>query len=225
MWLLIKSEIRYTWIFIFAFAILMSLVYLYEWIAGDVPPMPFFILLFLIVQNTLAFKNKEKRERYFVNLPVTYSAIALARIAMPVLYMLSLYSVYLLMDVSINKEIHHHNLFPFLTSLCIIISILSIYFITRDFVLQKLRDLGITKERMKVGLVATIGGLNVLGIVTFIQASGSDETPWLLRILINVIENYLPFMPDAILWPAISVTVVLAAGSVFSFCLSKAHLE
>ena len=223
MWQIIKSELNYSWWISALYIILTPALFLYLYTEKDAPPFLVFLLMFIIAQNYVAFRNKEKRERLFAQLPVAFSRIALSRIFIILSFFFNIALIYLIF-ASLTDAGAADYLFPLITSICILSIMFGAYFILRDVFLQKFRDRGVRKERMKIFLVLLILAINVLLVLSFIQARNND-TPSVLVSIIRFIENNLPFTWQNGLWEALALTVVICGLSILSFLRRKAYME
>ena len=116
------------------------------------------------------------------------------------------------------------SVYSMITSICIWMLLFGAYFIMRDVLLQKFRDWGLHKGRIKVILILVILAINVLGVLTFIQARNS-EAPGALIFIIKFLKNNLPFTWQNGLWEALTLTLIVCGLSILSFSKRKAYME
>ena len=191
----------------------------------DLPTFYIIIPMFWIGLFWIMIRNKEIREYYFAQLPLSRCKLALARIGMIILYSLIIMGFYELIPFIFkfrgpaNYPVSTKNL---VTYFAIVLFIFSTYFIIRDFTLFFLRSnrfFKLNKEHTKTLLILIAVVLNLLGVFAFIARPA---------IIVNIFEFFIHNNPLADLNNVIrfsAISLALAVLSIASYTRRKAYLE
>lgn len=180
-----------------------------------------FMLIFLMLQNWNTFRNKENRERQHIRLPLSIKKIALARIFMIIIPCLGFIGFYSLIYSLLAGPIDHIRL---LISFSMILLGFSIYFIIRDLFLSFFRKIGFTKNRIVIGLVLIMLGLNLLGIFFFTRTTNTGAPP----VNMELLAKFVRFLQGADMYVAtkfIVSSLALASSTLFSFGRRRSYLD
>ena len=223
MWLIIKNELRYNLLYLAGLSIVMILLRVVRTSSGEAPPILLFLMFYFALQTSVMIRNQESRDRFFAQFPFSKSTLAIARLLLPLLFMMVLYFVYCFVGFVKFGVFTLYNLDVFITSMLVLFSFFSIYLMFRDVLASKLIESGFSQAKLKFFLMLVILGITMSGAVVFILTTRNGVVSPFIRTIIDFIGNNLPFMASGNLWLALYVTIVLTAGSVLSFHYKSVH--
>jgi len=224
MWHIVQSEIKYNRYLFAVFISMVPLNYIALQMFQDIPNFFLLILMFLMLQNWLIIKNKERREYRDIQLPMSLPQIGMARIVIIVTGGVCVITL----DYFINIIFSSKNAplqINTLIYLGIILCGFSVYFIFRDLMLPFLRRIGLTKTRMIAGLMVMALIMNLLGVCAFFITKSSGKPPKLIEMLIYFIKNYNPFFGEYGLVKLVIFGICLSGLSVYTYMRRKTYLE
>lgn len=224
MWQLLKAELEYHKRIFPGFLTLVVIIGLLEInsFAEDLSKnFLFFLTMFLLLQNWNALRNKENRDFQNVQLPLPIRRIALERIIMIFAAFVLLVGTHVLLQFLLARDVDYVR--P-LIAFALILTGFSIYYLMRDLMVPVLRRFGLTKTKIKWGLVISMVAFNILGIFFFLGFSPSEEPPALLRIF----SQFIRFVQGANasdLGNFFVPALIFAALTIFSFGKRKSYFE
>lgn len=182
MWSILKAEISYNKILFAIYVMLVICVTFLEQTLDDGGRFYVALILFLVIQNWLSFKAKEKRDRLIARLPKSQISIGGLRIGMMIASTALIICVYKVMHLLLG--IQGHANYPvtgwkLLSYVSIVLFGFSLFFIITDFLtprLCELKNFGILKERLFYILILLGILLQILGIVAFITKAPNVVT-------------------------------------------------
>jgi hypothetical protein len=101
----------------------------------------------------------------------------------------------------------------------------STYFVLRDLLLDFLRRLGITKERMIMGLMLIAVALNVLGVYYFLKASSEGAPLKAIRPFLEFLVGRSPLHSGLGLTKFMALCGASALLTVITFGRQRSYLE
>ena len=194
-------------------------------IVDDIP-MAYLVgmVIYFILLNWIANRNKELRIRIHSRLPLSLYQLALARIGVLLLVCLEVVAAYALFHLLFNpRGIVAPERFLVMTAAFLLL--FSVYFLIRDLLLDYFRRIGFTKNRVMIAAVLLGLGFNVLGVLVLMQttATGHSFLP-VERVVGFMIENN-PFRGEYGLQRFLVTALVLGVATVFSFRFRRSYLE
>lgn len=226
MWHFIRAEFDYNRKLFLGFVAvipLLSLLVVYP-IQDFSPNLLAFTMTLLMLQNWAVFMNKEKRGYLQMRLPLSLRRIALTRI----LLVMIASSGYLVLYASICFGVitgGRVNYVALSMIFGIILLVFSVYFITRDLLLDFFRKLGFTKERVIVALLLVVVGFNILGVYVMIQTNTSGTAPLPVRATFDFLRRNNPFSGEYGAVKLLALSTLLVSLTVFSFGRRKSYLD
>ena len=220
-----KAEFDYNKIVFMGIMAFVIPICMLEAMLDDLPTFYIIIPMFWIGLFWIMISNKEIREYYFVQVPISRCKLGLARILMLMLLSLAILAFYELIHFIFqfrgpaNYPVSTKNL---VTYLAIVLFIFSIYFIIRDLSLLFLRSnrfFKLTKEQTKTFLIFGAIVLNLLGAFAFIARP---------TIIVSIFEFFIHDNPFADVNNVIrfsALSLALAVLSIASYSRRKAYLE
>lgn len=224
MWKIFKSEISYLKTYFILGVILVPVFFFLQTGFEDLGNLPILAIIFLLIQNWLGRRTKEKREYKTYLLPVSSYAIAFSRVIMIIASAVVFILIYQLILVFLNYEPFRYNISLTLT-LGIMLFIYSIYFILRDLLLYYFRRIGLTANRMI--LILSMMGiiLNMLGIYVFIITKSEGKAPEVIGVIIEGFKKYNPFFIENGSEFFLLFSFFLAGLSLISYQRRAAYLD
>ena len=227
MWLLLKTEMAYHKRLFFGFFITTPII------AGILTvrslehlPANFwaFLLIFLMLQNWIAYRNKEHRERIHALLPVSPVQIATLRLLM-IFILAIVYVTVLLIFIKIFDAGMPAHLSLQLKGLSVIFGGFAIYFLIRDHLMVFLRNRGISKNNVFVGLMLILLGLNLLGILAFVQVKAGLIPYEIIDSVMYFIVGSNPFAGNIGIIKFAAFCFAVAGVTILSYQRRKSFLE
>ncbi|MFQ5769025.1 MAG: hypothetical protein ACE5HX_00710 [bacterium] len=179
------------------------------------------MLMLALLQNWIASRNKERRERKYTLLPISIWKIALTRISFIMLTCTGAWVAYFLMTFFIKPAVSlNHTRFILILGLMLIM--FSIYYVLRDLLLDFFNRIGWTKDKRKMAAVVIVLGLTLFLMGTFIFALRTEGTATPPSSLIKIIRYFLYDNPFT---ECIVLGMILVMISIFTFNHRKSYLE
>ena len=183
------------------------------------------MMLFLIVQNWMSFKAKERRDVLLSKLPLSTRSLSLVRLSMIFLSAILVILVYKSMHWIL--DIQGHANYPvtgwkLINYSSIALFGFSVYFIFSDLIVPRLRQLPnfqLIKERAFQVLLLLAVILQILGIVAFMT-----KAPNIMTDVLDVLFFNNPFDKVVNIQKFLVVSMMTAAISVFSYSARKNYL-
>ncbi len=219
MWPILKAEISYNKILFAIYLMMVIGVALLEHALDDGGRFYVALILFLVVQNWLSLKAKEKRDRFIARLPKSQKSIGGLRIGMIIASAALIICIYKVMHLVLG--IQGHANYPvtgwkLLSYVSIVLFGFSLYFIFTDMVTPRLRELKnfeVIKERIFQILVLLGVVLQILGFVAFMTKAPNALTRVFDLLFFN---NPLDEVRNIQLFAGISVLVAWLSIKTFS---------
>jgi hypothetical protein len=227
MWSLFKSEIEYHRRIFLAFFGFIPLFWIYAGypFVEDMPQgMWVFVMIFLMLQYWIIFRNREKRDRRFVMLPVSIYQIALARILIMMVAGFAYISVYRLF-INFFNPVEYVNSRKLLIAFALIIFFFSSYFIFRDLLLSFFRKIGFNKSRVIVAVTLLMLGLNILGLAVMMNRNAAEPAFINIHPIVMFFKTSSLFNSNPGIARLLSANFLFALLTVFSFRRRRAYLE
>lgn len=225
MWRISKAEIAYSkYIFLIYLALTVGITFL-ERALDDGGRFYVGLIIFLIVQNWLSFKAKERRDVIIAKLPL--SAISLGLVRLMMIFSSAFLVILVYKTMHFLLDIQGHANYPvtgwkLINYSSISLFGFSLYFIFSDFIAPRLRELPnyqLIKERAFQILLLLAVVLQILGIVAFMT-----KAPNFMTDIFDVLFFNNPFDKAANIQRFIVISLLTAAVSVFSFSKRKNYL-
>lgn len=223
---LLYAEIKYNAAIFFIYSMMAIGVTFIERALDDGGRFYIAMLLFLVVQNWLSFKSKEKRDRLIARLPKSQMVIGGLRIAMIFSGAILIIFVYKVMHVVL--DIQGHANYPvtgwkLLSHVSLVLFFFSLYFIITDILTPRLREMinfELIKERFLQILIFLALVLQILGIVAFMT-----KAPNIVTNIFDVLffNNPLDVVRNIQIFAVISLS--FAVLSTFTFSKRKNYLQ
>lgn len=227
MWPLIKSEIDYHRRIFLAFFSFIPLLWIYATspFIEDMPQgMLIFIMIFLMLQYWIIFRNKEKRDRRFVMLPVSLRRIAFARILIIMVAGFAYITIYRLL-IGFFNPIEFVNSRKLLIAFALILFLFSAYFLSRDLLLVFFRKIGFNKNRMVVAATLLLLGFNLLGLGVMMNRNAADPAFINIKPVVMFFKTSTLFNTGPGITRLLGVNFLFALLTVISFRRRRAYLE
>jgi len=182
------------------------------------------MLLFLLIQNWLALKSKEKRDRLLVILPLPIVSIAAMRLIMILVGAFVLVLFYKGMHAILGIQGHaNYPVTPWriVHYYSVVLFMFSIYFIATDLIAPRMRERSqfeVIKERFLQILMGLALLLNIFGIYAMLKR------PDFLITVFELLYVRNPFIETANVQLFLVFSVFLAALSVVSFGRRKNYI-
>ena len=225
MWRITRTEIVYHKMIFLIYLIMTIGITFLERTLDDGGRFYTAMLLFLIVQNWLSFKAKQKRDLQLARLPLAAGVQGSVRILMIFIAALLVVLVYkgmhLLLGIQghANYPVTHWKL---LSHFSLVLLGFSVYFIFSDFISPKLRELTnyqTMKERMLQIFLLTAVILQILGLVAFMT-----KAPNLVTNIFDLIYHHNPFDKTSNIQILFIVSLISAAISIQTYSLRKNYI-
>jgi len=223
MWHLLKAEFVYHKKIYLWYSCFLPLIV--AWVIS--PPVSLspnylmFVLLFMIVQNWVVFRNKEKRDYLHAKLPLSMNRIALVRILMVIIPIITFFSILALIRIIIKptQPVDFKN--PIIYAGILLFGF-SVYYVLRDrllFIMRNNQFFKFTQQRAKLIVIFVGLLLNILGVITFIKR------PSILGDIIKFIMTHNPFASEAGVIIFIILSLVFAYLSLITYNRRHEYLE
>jgi hypothetical protein len=226
MWPLLKAELEYN-IMLFIIYLMMTIGFTFiEQALDDGGRFYVAMILFLVVQNWLSLKGKQKRDRFIARLPKSSLLIGSLRIVMILASGVIIIAVYKSMHVVLG--IQGHANYPvtgwkLLNYVSIVLFGFSLYFIISDLVTPRLRELknfDVIKERFFHILILLALLLQILGIVALMT-----KAPTIVTKLFDVLFFHNPFDNVRNIQIFAGISLILAWVSVVTFPKRRNYVQ
>jgi hypothetical protein len=225
MWNLVLSEFAYfkrIWVPFFCIAPFVGLYSIHPLLEDLSPVYILAQMMFLATLYWMIYRNREKRDRYVMRLPLSLAklgAVRLLTIAMGIAIHVLLYIPFPLFA---GKPLSFSG---FLIALGFIVSLFSIYFIFRDTLFLFLRRIGLTSNRVLVIAVFLGLGLNILGMRIALQAKTTGKVPVFVDAIANFLIRDNPFTGEFGLLKFLLCSALLTFLSILAFKRRRSYVE
>ncbi len=220
MWHILKAELSYhkkIFLSISSFIPVISFQAVYPVLEDLSANYMMLLLMFLMLQNWIIFRNKEGRTRQYVSLPLSTWKIAVGRFFVITIICTGTWIFYSFVVFILNSRIqlNHSRL---LLILGIIFLGFSLYFVLRDLLFDTFKRIGLNRERLIVGGLLIMLGLNLLGVFFFMTPKSMGTPPGKIISFIRYLKYDNPF------FECIVVGIILACLSVWTYNQRNSYL-
>ncbi|KAA3617085.1 MAG: hypothetical protein D8M58_04185 [Calditrichaeota bacterium] len=225
MWSIIKSEIQYQnskiiLILSLALPFIIFLNYRYNGVSS------FWAiwLTFMLVQNWISLRHKDKRD-YLINcLPISRQKIGWSRLLIVFIYTIAVTLIFSFIYI-ISIQIRPDFTFSILMPIAISLLGFSFYFILRDTLLNFFRKKGITQQKLIVSLTIAGISLNLITVYVFIKTTTEGAAPFGIGSFFQWIENHNPFFYQESVYITLILAGVISLFTTISYNYKKAFKE
>ncbi|MCI0496039.1 hypothetical protein L0Z72_13625, partial [candidate division KSB1 bacterium] len=222
MWSIVKSELAYHKNSILLFLAILAFAFVYfEIIAPEDWEYVIFMLVFFMINSTIAGRMREKRNRQHFRLPLSAQQIALARALTVCLPACFAFVELLLLHSAFQKN----SAFSVgKISILIGISILPfmLFFIFYDLYPSFFKKYG----KFLVAIFAMgLSAFMAIGILVMIKTRSGEPMPGFALTLFNLIRDYNPFAGESGWIRFLIFNLILSSITIFTFGRCKSYVE